>query len=116
MKRQLFTLASFLLLVVMSAQASKSSQLTSTRNAVWLFQTKTATVTTDEQLIRSAYDKLVTFNRSEVQSSLPNGRRLTDDDILWFELSNFKVGSLQNISSDRVDAWASIPDGEIISL
>lgn len=77
---------------------------------------KTVTVfvpTREERLVRDVYEKLSKMNRA-VLNDLK--RQPSDDQLLRFELSDFRIGPIAEILSTRAEELVSAPVGEIVQL
>src|SRR6266480_8109753 len=92
-----------------STRKHSSSALTST------IQRKSG-MSSEEKLVRAAYEKLTLLNKATLLEN-GTGRGAIDDTLLLkFELSNFQVGSIQEILNSRHSEIITGPSGETIDL
>ena len=71
----------------------------------------------EERIVRAAYEKLTRLNKAARFTKGVAARRSADDGLaLRFELSNFRVGPIQEIWGTPARDLATLPSGEIINL
>ena len=71
----------------------------------------------EEQLIRSAYTKLIEYNEAVKTVKKDLGRQDVDTGSgLKFELSNFETGPILKILNRRYLEFVTLPTGDVISL
>ncbi|HEY6119534.1 MAG TPA: hypothetical protein VIV66_06230 [Pyrinomonadaceae bacterium] len=75
-------------------------------------------LTREEQAVRATYEKLTNLNKAARLLRLATyvSTSAIQDDVLRFELSNFKVGRVQEIMSTLRTELATLPSGQIIML
>ena len=77
---------------------------------------KTTTLTPEEIVVRSTYEKLTKLNRAAQTSDKTKAAPLDENSVLKFELSNFRVGPIKEIALTRAEELVSLPTGEIVLL
>ena len=77
---------------------------------------QTSAVTAEEKMVRSAYEKLTRLNRASVTGSMKSSETPDEESILRFELSNFRVGAIQEILNAHQSELVTGGSGEIIVL
>lgn len=90
---------------------TEGQQLTTTSSTQ-----KSTEVTQEEMVVRAAYDKLVKLNRAAQSSRIREGAPVDENSVLKFELFNFRVGPIKQITFTRAEEFVSTPTGEIILL
>lgn len=113
MKAKTHTVAILLMTSIVCSAVSIGAQQ---RTVVSLSQRNSKkSQTLEEQLIREVYAKLTRFNQA-AQSMRGRTTNLEDDQILRFELTDFRVGPISDITSTRATDLVSLPEGEIVEL
>ncbi len=77
---------------------------------------KSNAATPEEQIVRSTYEKLSRLNRASVASSTKAAGIPEQEEVLRFELGNFRVGPIQEILSAHQTELVTGGSGEIILL
>src|SRR4030095_8891776 len=75
-------------------------------------------ISPEEQLIRATYEKLTTLSRAARhlnQTAVPR-ETPSDNDVLRFELKNFRIGLIQEILSSLHSELITGPTGEVVML
>jgi len=107
-----FAIASLCCLFLSNPNAGRELQPSTSAAEIKLLNQKSAGITAEEQTVRAAYEKLTKLNRASLKS---NGAP-DEESVLRFELSNFKVGPIQEILSSRESDLVTGTSGEIVSL
>jgi len=76
-------------------------------------KSKGAVVTPEEKLIRDVYEKVSKLNRV---APVPGNRERTEESVIRFELSDFRIGPLTDITSTEVSKLVSHSEGEMVLL
>ncbi len=72
--------------------------------------------TAEERIVRAAYEKLTALNKASLRNNNAANESPTDDLFLRFELSNFRVGPIKEILSEKHSTLITGVAGEIIAL
>lgn len=75
---------------------------------------KSKAVSFEEQTVRALYEKVTTLNRASLIARF--NAEPTEDQVLRFELSNFKVGPIANILAKRADDVTTGRTGPFVEL
>jgi hypothetical protein len=59
--------------------------------------TRKPSMSPEENLVRAAYEKLTMLNSATLRSTTDNSRKSSEEDVLRFELRNFRVGPIAEI-------------------
>ncbi|MBC7928949.1 MAG: hypothetical protein H7Z38_00085 [Rubrivivax sp.] len=71
----------------------------------------------EEKLVRQAYEKLTVFSKAALIDNVTGTSKSQDMNlVLRFDLSNFRVGPIQEIWDTRQSELSTLPSGEIIAL
>src|SRR5262249_16662226 len=73
-------------------------------------------ISREEQAIRQTYEKLTNLSKAARSFHKSVAGRDDVDDVLRFELRNFRIGPIQEIMSSLRGEIATLPSGEIILL
>ena len=113
-----FAIASLMWLVLANlANGQEAPQTSSPANVRDDVLNKRPTaMTPEERIIRSAYEKLTALNRASLIDPMKLTAPLDEGSVLRFELSNFRVGPIQEILSTRHSELTTDAAGEMILL
>jgi len=115
-QRFVFSCLLGLVIACLAGQQAFSQQAFSINAPVAESASKASAMTPEEKLIRLAYKKLTIFNRAARRYDAgENTQSLDNKPALAFELKNFHIGPIQEISGSRYKDLVTLPTGEIIT-
>ena len=79
-------------------------------------ETVQSETTAEEKLVRAVYEKLTKLNRAAQIGRKQQTKTINEDSVLRFELSNVRVGPIQEIASTRAEELVSAPTGDVVLL
>jgi hypothetical protein len=79
-------------------------------------ETMQSETTAEEKLVRTVYEKLTKLNRAAQIGRKQKTKTISDDSVLRFELSNVRIGPIQEIASTRAEELVSAPTGDVVLL
>ena len=112
-----FSLASLVCLTIALNAVGKTSleQMDGRLGLTSISMTNQSETTAEEKLVRAVYEKLTKLN-SAAQMVRQKTKTISDDSVLRFELSDFRVGAIQEIASTRAEELVSAPTGDVVLL
>jgi hypothetical protein len=70
----------------------------------------------EEKIVRAAYDKVTALNRASLFTSRGLAKKPSEENVIKFELRNFRIGSIEEIRSKTHQEILTGASGDIINL